>query len=88
MGPFKCSGRSLSLGESVDLVIVDKELHVYIPSHGVDQVVSPFAVAIPVARNSDHDLSAVDQLEPGCDRERPPVEAVEGIAFQVVGKFP
>src|SRR5664280_1837955 len=52
------------------------------------KLVNSGQIVIAVAGDGDHDLPAVDKFERGCDRERPPMESVEGIAFHVMGKFP
>src|SRR3989304_5434594 len=50
--PFHSSGRCLPLGQAVYLVVMDKEFYVNIPPYGMDQVIPPLSVAIPVACNS------------------------------------
>lgn len=77
-------GRGLPLGQSVDLVVVDKELHVDVPADRRHEMVAAFAVAIAVAGGDDHRHGVVGEPDPCCHRQGPAVQAVEGVASGIV----
>ena len=79
--------RCLPFCEAVDLVIVDYDRYIDIPPDVMDEVVSPFAIAIAVTGSHKDSQSAVRDLR-GCRvGERPAVKSVNAIALDIVRQF-
>ena len=63
--PNVAGGRGLTLGEGVNLVVVDQVGDVMIPPHGVKEMVTAFSVAIAVASHRDDGQLGIGDLGPG-----------------------
>ena len=66
---------------------MDEDLDVHVPADRGHQVVPAFPVTVPVPGRDDHRHGVVRDPNAGCDRKRPAVQAVEGIAFRIMGKL-
>ena len=84
---FRRGRRRLPLGQAVDLVVVHEDLDAHVPADRRHQVIAAFAVAVAVPGRHDHRHAAVRDPDAGRNRQRPSVEAVEGVAFRIVRKL-
>ncbi len=83
--PGRGRRRGLPFRVAVDHVVHDDVRHVHIPPDRVDQVIEADPVSIAVAPGREHHEVAVGQLDPGRDRQRPPVVHVEPVRPEVRG---
>ena len=56
-------------------------------SHGMDEMIAPFTVSVSVSTLGQHGQLMIGQFNPRCHRKRSSVQAVEGIAPEVMGRF-
>src|SRR5512143_338921 len=84
---FTGRGRRLTLGQTVDLVVMHEELHVDISPHGGHQMVASLAVTVAVAGHDDHRHLVVREPDAGGHRQRSAVKSVKGVAFGVMGEL-
>src|SRR5690606_5600460 len=80
-------GRVLSLGQRVDLVVLDDVGQVDVAAAGMDEVVAADAVGVAVAVHHQHRHLGVGQAEAGGHRQRPTVDGHEAVGVDVVGQF-
>src|SRR5690606_17936745 len=78
--------RVLPLGEAVDLVVEQHDLHVHVTAQHVHQVVAADRQAIAVAGDQPDVEFRIGELDTGRERRRAAVDRVEAVAFDVVGE--
>src|SRR5690606_32072470 len=84
--PDLAGGGVLPLGEPVDPVVEQEELHVEVPPQAVQQVVATDAQGVSVARGQPDAELGVGSLHAQGDGGSPAMDRVEPIGVHVVGK--
>lgn len=77
--------RGLALGQTIDHVVVDDVGDFGVAADGVDKVVAPFAVHVAVAAFGDDGQLRVADLDGKGRRQRPAVQAIKGVAAEIMG---
>ena len=76
--------RILAFGEPIDLVVVQDDLEVDVAPQHVQDVVAANAECVAVARDYPHAQLRPRSLEPGSDRRRAAMDAVEPVRVHVI----
>ena len=78
--------RVLAFGQAVDLVVEQQDLAIEVAAQDVHRVVAADRHAIAIARHQPDIEFRVRQLDAGRKGGRTPVDRVETVAFDVIGK--
>ena len=82
---FRCR-RILSLGKTVNLVVEQNHIDVYVPSDGMDEVVAADCQGIAVATGLPHGKGRVCHLDAGGNRRGPSVNGMEAVGVHIIWK--
>ena len=77
-------GRELSLGQTIDAVVQQQQVHVDVAAHLVDKVVATDSQTVTVARHLPNGHVGVSGLETGCHSATTSVNGVEGISLGII----
>ena len=77
----------MSLGQTVDLIILMDINHINIPSSCVDKMPHPHTVAISIAVNGYHFEGMIRQLGASCHRYRSSINTLITVSPGVIGKL-
>ena len=79
-------GGGLPLGQAINLVVEQQNLHVHIAAQHMHQMVATDGQPIAVAGYQPHIQIRIGQFDAGCNGWRPSVDRVEAITLDVIGE--
>ena len=79
-------GRVLTLGQPVDLVVEQDDLHAHVAAQRVDHVVAADRQAVAVAGDEPDVEFRIGQFHPRRNRRRPAMDGVKAVGRHVIGK--
>ncbi len=78
--------RVLALGQAINLVVEEKDLHIDVATQDVKQMVAADRQSVAVAGGDPDVEFGVGELHAGSHRRRAPVDGVEPVGRQIVGE--
>src|SRR5881409_970176 len=84
---FRKSGRSLTLRQPINLIIIENVREVQVSSSRVHEVARAYPQSIAISPNRDHRQSRVRQSCSCCDWQDSAVQSVEAVSIDEVRRF-
>jgi hypothetical protein len=76
----------LALGQAVDPVVEEQDFDIEVPANGMEKMIAADAQPVAVTGDDPDGQIGTGDLDPGGKGRRTPVNAVETVGVQVVGK--
>ncbi len=84
--PLAGRGRVLALGQTIDLIIEEQDLHVHVAPQDVQRVIAADGQAVAVAGDHPHVELGIGELHARGDCRRAAVNGVEAVRRQIIRK--